>query len=55
MGFGLALYQVLDQQFNVHCPQMAYTALHYAAGKGHSEIVKLLLTAGAATGIREKV
>ena len=39
----------------VHCPQMGYTALHYAAGKGHSETVKLLLTAGAATDIHNKV
>ena len=34
---------------------MGVTALHYAAWKGHSETVKLLLTAGAATDIRDKV
>ena len=39
----------------VYCPQMENTALYYAAGKGHSETVKLLLTAGAATGVRDKV
>ena len=39
----------------VHCPQMGITALLYAASNGHSEIVELLLTAGAATDIRDKV
>ena len=34
---------------------MGDTALHCAAGEGHSEIVKLLLTAGAATDIHDKV
>ena len=29
------------------CPQNGYTSLHFAAGNGHSEIVQLLLTAGA--------
>ena len=53
MGFGLALHPVLDQLYNR--PQMAFTALHYAADKGHSEIVKLLLAAGAATDIHDKV
>ena len=27
--------------------QNGYTSLHFAAGNGHSEIVQLLLTAGA--------
>ena len=34
---------------------MGVTALHVAAGQGHSEIVKLLLTAGADTDIQDKV
>ena len=34
---------------------MGFTALCYAAVKGHSEIVKMLLVAGAATDIRDKV
>ena len=39
----------------VHRPQMGYTALLYAASEGHSEIVKILLRAGAATDIHDKV
>ena len=39
----------------VHCSQDGHTALHYAAREGYSEIVKLLLTAGAATDIPDKV
>ena len=40
----------------VHFPQTTgATALHVAAAYGHSEIVKLLLTVGAATDIPNKV
>ena len=40
----------------LHCPQIAgTTALHYAAMYGHSETVKLLLTAGTAIDISDKV
>ena len=46
---------VLTHCSTVHCPQKGHTALHAAAGEGHSEIVKLLLIAGAATDIRNKV
>ena len=58
MGFGHALHPMLQRGeycSTVHCPQMGHTALHYAADKRHSEIVKLLLTAGAATDISDKV
>ena len=51
MGFGLAVF---DELFN-YCPQMTFTTLHYTAGKGRSEIAKLLLTAEAAIKIRNKV
>ena len=59
MGFGLVLLPVLStgestvQLYTL--PQFGYTALHFAAKKGHSEIVKLLLKAGAVTDIHDKV
>lgn len=42
------MQKVLTTNVNLQCPQKGYTALHAAATFGHSEIVKLLLTAGAA-------
>ena len=53
MEFGLAGESTC---LTVYCPQIAgATALHYAAMYGHSETVKLLIRAGAATDISDKV
>ena len=46
---------ILKRCINCSTIQKGFTALHAAARSGHSEVVKLLLTAGASIDIPGKV